>query len=176
MGRKRVISFKVDEEQYHELEKAARVEGVTLSRYCEKIVDSHLNFFSDFKRLRLVALPRPFVAALFESLDKNKVKEVEKMGILNAMNLLKTELPSMTYNNVTRYIEQWFHNSSITFNYFPDEDNEKSGKYACRHGLGENWACIMIKIVSHLLKKVNCVIKKTEYDEHVFEIKFIQKK
>jgi len=92
------------------------------------------------------------------------------VGILQAMNLLKTELPVLSFENMTCYIERWFFNNSIAF-YVHQVGDEKI-KYTCRHGLGNNWALVTIEIVCELLRKVNCKIKEKEYDEHTFEIMF----
>jgi len=170
MTRKKNLSIKIDPEKYNQLEKIAKLEGITLSKLGEKMIDGYLLFFHDFNRLRLIGLPRPLVIELYANLDKKKIQDVIDVGILQAMNLLKTELPVLSFENVTCYIKHWFFNNSITFHVHPLDD--KRIKYTCRHGLGNNWALVTIEIVCELLRKVNCKIEEKEYDEHIFEITF----
>jgi len=107
---------------------------------------------------------------MYDSIDKKKIQDVIDIGILQAINLLKTELPVLSFENMTCYIEYWFYNNSITFHVY--QLGDKKIKYACRHGLGKNWALVTVEIVCELLRKVNCKIEEKEYDEHIFEIIF----
>jgi len=58
---KKNLSIKLDSEKYSQLEKIAKLEGITLSRLGERIVDGYLLFFHDFKRFRFIGLSRPLV-------------------------------------------------------------------------------------------------------------------
>ena len=163
------IGVRLTDEDQKQLECMAKNKGTTISALCAQFLHKYLNFYFDAEHRREISLPRPMINALYDSIDKTRMRGITDMYVRVTRNDLKLRFDQITYDTITHAVEVWFDHNQITFT---TSENGPIKKYACRHGIGKNWSQITAETIMMLLTEAGCIKRKMEVTEDLFVLEF----
>jgi hypothetical protein len=196
----RVITLRIDENDFRTVENFAKSKGLSVSAYITSVINSQSEFFIPFASTEKVSIPKMLLQSLFSYASKKNLDDLTKRWAIeqeHVAQLLWGELNLQTLLDVIFKIAKYFMDtdarviptsnftkdssykkgkeSSTIFGYGEDVRNIKASdnfQVAIRHHMGENCSYFWNKMFNQFFTHLQDSIEyKIEYDETMISIR-----